>query len=139
MMMMSCYVSSSKVVVAQKKERCDCRRGGRKTFSAAASALSWQHRSRMRNFTRKRTILNAADAAAGKKEEENGVDDGDDDETFSSSSKAWISEIVSVVDTQKGRPKQSGLLDSETQKNLTKGEDDAFCGEEGSDEIPRRF
>ena len=79
----------------------------------------------MRNFTRKRTTLNAADAAAGKKEE-NGVDDGDDDETFSSSSKARMSEIVSVVDTQKGRLKQSGLLDSETQKNLTKGEDDAF-------------
>ena len=127
--MMSCYVSSSKVVVAQKKEQnCDCRRGGGRTFFLHHHhhQQQQQHRSRMRNFTRKRTTLNAADAAAGKKEE-NGVDDGDDDETFSSSSKARISEIVSVVDTQKGRPKQSGLLDSETQKNLTKGEDDAFC------------
>jgi len=125
MMMMSCYVSSSsKVVVAQKKEHYDCRGGRRHTFSH-----HHHHRSRMRNFTktttRKRKTLNAADAAAGK-EEENNVFVDDDDET-SSSSKARISEIVSVVDIQKGRPKQSGLLDSETQKNLTKGGDDAFC------------
>jgi len=34
MMMMSCYVSSS---IAQKKEHCDCRRGGRKAFSRRIS------------------------------------------------------------------------------------------------------
>lgn len=128
-MMMSCYVSSSsKVVVAQKKEHCDCRGGRRHTFSHH-HRNHHHHRSKGRNFTRKRKTPNAADAAAGKKEEENNVfvDDDGNDETSSSKSKAQKREIVSVFDIQKGRPKQSGLLDSETQKNLTKGGDDAFC------------
>lgn len=127
--MMSCYVSSSsKVVVAQKKEHCDCRGGRRHTFSHH-HRNHHHHRSKGRNFTRKRKTPNAADAAAGKKEEENNVfvDDDGNDETSSSKSKAQKREIVSVFDIQKGRPKQSGLLDSETQKNLTKGGDDAFC------------
>jgi len=129
MMMMSCYVSSSsKVVVAQKKEHCDCRGGRRHTFSHH-HRNHHHHRSKGRNFKRKRKTPNAADAAAGKKEEENNVfvDDDGNDETSSSKSKAQKREIVSVFDIQKGRPKQSGLLDSETQKNLTKGGDDAFC------------
>jgi len=128
-MMMSCYVSSSsKVVVAQKKEHCDCRGGRRHTFSHH-HRNHHHHRSKGRNFKRKRKTPNAADAAAGKKEEENNVfvDDDGNDETSSSKSKAQKREIVSVFDIQKGRPKQSGLLDSETQKNLTKGGDDAFC------------
>jgi len=127
--MMSCYVSSSsKVVVAQKKEHCDCRGGRRHTFSHH-HRNHHHHRSKGRNFKRKRKTPNAADAAAGKKEEENNVfvDDDGNDETSSSKSKAQKREIVSVFDIQKGRPKQSGLLDSETQKNLTKGGDDAFC------------
>ena len=127
--MMSCYVSSSsKVVVAQKKEHCDCRGGRRHTFSHH-HRNHHHHRSKGRNSKRKRKTPNAADAAAGKKEEENNVfvDDDGNDETSSSKSKAQKREIVSVFDIQKGRPKQSGLLDSETQKNLTKGGDDAFC------------